>query len=145
MKTKAAEGRYLLVIVCAMLAILPRESYHDKTRFQCSDTMCKIYELMAAWDDQSPQVCRVLVQRFLLLYAELRREASSLGNYVLWRLYPKHHLWGHMDLKQSPRLEWNYPLENEIGKAAQLAGKCNVLHLHRCFLQRYVDTYKGEA
>ena len=109
MKTKAAEGRYLLVIVCALLAIMPRVSFHDRTRFQCCETMCKIYELMEAWDEQSPPVFRVLVQRFLLLYAELRREASALGNYTAWRLYPKHHLFAHMDFQQSPRLEWNYP------------------------------------
>ena len=92
MKTKAAEGRYLLIIVCALLAIMPRVSFHDRTRFQCCETMCKIYELMEAWDEQSPQVFRVLVQRFLLLYAELRREAHALGKYTAWRLYPKHHL-----------------------------------------------------
>ena len=120
MKLKASEGRYFLPILRAMLQIcFPLTTDHALLRFRCVDALYAIYQLMNHWDAAtSPNQFRHLVVRHLLLYAELSRQSVDD---LLWRIYPKHHLFAHMLGSQNPKLEWCYAMESEIGKAVKVA------------------------
>ena len=139
-KHKAAEGRYLLPIVREMLLrCFPRVTHHEQLRFNCLESLYNVYREMDNWqnDGSSSQTFRECVQQHLLLYTELNRSSTDD---LRWRLYPKHHLAAHVHSRTNPKLEWAYRMESEIGKAVLLAKGCNVQHMHRSFLDRYVKT-----
>jgi hypothetical protein len=94
LKTKAAEGRYLLKAIFFMLdTLLPHEGDpHKETRYHCIRTMHEIYIEMEHWTDTSPVAIGRLGRQHMALYEELNMTSTDE---LLWRYYPKHHLWMH--------------------------------------------------
>ena len=94
MKTKAAEGRYLLPVVRELLNLFDKTSDHAILRAQCVDALQRCYEELAAWDPaNSPTRLAQAARQHLILYTELRRTATRDW---AWSLFPKHHLFIHL-------------------------------------------------
>ena len=120
-----------------------KDSPHSRLRFLCVDYLYKVYQEMEAWEDGggSSGRARDYMTRHLLLYGELAILWNPDQNGARWRLYPKHHLCGHLRFSQNPRVEWAYGMEYEIGQASVVASGCNVQHMHKALIRRYRDTY----
>ena len=146
-KTKAAEGRKLLPVVVFILQnFVPCDGGHEKLRMQCAINLLKVYEELAAWVDKdglSLANMKKYGMRHLLLYAELARGQERIGESLLWALLPKHHLFAHVvqDMSCNPKNTWAYRLEDEIGKAADLAAGVNIEHMHTAFIMRLRALY----
>ena len=138
LKLKAAEGRHTLpIVLCLLQKLWEHDSKHAQVRLQCIDALNSCYEKLASWvgDEVSAFELGSLARRHLLLYAELQRLTAS-G--MRWSFLPKHHLWLHLceRCQCSPRMEWNYADEDEIGQAATFARTTRPLHFERAFLER---------
>ena len=148
LKLKAAENRRMLPILRAMLRhCFPLQTEHEMLRYNCVDALNSVYQEMDQWNDDGTSTRRLrdFSRRHLLLYAELHKacnppdvEACSLE----WRLYPKHHLFAHISGSDNPKADWCYRMEAEVGKAAKIASRVNVQHMHRAFIARYRATYR---
>ena len=118
----------------------------DMVRLQMLTAYNSMYESLYAWrgGDQSakPSVTR-FGQRYLLLYSELTREAISKGDFVHWRIYPKHHMLDHCIGSQlathgNAMDVWCYEDESEIGWAARVAESGHPSTLHRLVMEKHV-------
>eukprot|EP00959_Pyramimonas_sp_CCMP1952_P443407 9283094-Pyramimonas_sp.AAC.1 len=146
MKTKAAEGRHLLVVLQHMLQSFHYPvNDHDRLRAQCTDAIVNLYNELEHWDpDTSIDKIRVFSIQFVTLYCELFRESCARDSEtVFWKVTPKFHLLLHVCEihaieRGNPREMWNYGDESAIGEAADLAKSCHartisteVLRKHR--------------
>ena len=125
LKLKAAHGRHFLPVLREMLrSFFPIDTDHSKLRYQCVHNLYMCYYEMDHWVDGGPSTERIekFSRQHLILYGELSKNALSD---LLWRLYPKHHLFCHIgaDATDNPKSSWNYALEGEIGDAA-IDGYC---------------------
>ena len=135
MKLKATEGRNFLPILTTMLVeCFPHSSERLELRLRCCQSLCRCYYELRNWCSvESPARLELSARQHLLLYKELGGD-----NERYWHIYPKHHMFLHVSIATTnPALMWNYSDEDEIGRAAKLAGKCNVAWLNTGLLQRY--------
>ena len=145
LKTKAAETRKLVSVLRFMLEhFFPRSSEHDVMRFNCVELLARAYSEMELWSSESRTRIGQLGRQHVTLYAELAREQLSraAGEWVMWRLYPKHHLFAHLLESQictydSPRASWCYADEGEIGKCVAIAEAVHVKTLNKALLEKY--------
>ena len=138
MRLKAAQGRNVLPILTTMAQqFFPcAPGSREKIRLRCCQAMCRCYMELKRWTDESPRQLELAARQCLLLYV-------SLGNmeevgYLMWHVYPKHHLFAHVaTVETNPALLWNYGDEDEIGRAAKHARRCNPKWLHQSLIERY--------
>ena len=137
MRTKATEGRRFLPILIGMLQrFFPCDNERGMLVLQCCQAMCRCYLELRNWTADSPIRLERAARQHLLLYCQLG-DLEEEGS-IMWRIYPKHHLLCHVSMtKTNPALLWNYADEDEIGKAACLARRCNPKWLHVALLERY--------
>ena len=142
LKLKAAEGRRFLVVLRKVLAsCFPLGTPHAATRFSCIDNLFLCYHEMDHWVDggsSSANLAR-FGRRHLLLYCDMGRLVGEES--LLWPLYPKHHVFGHLagEADTNPKRNWNYAMESEIGNASAVAARASKKHLHRVLLQRHAN------
>jgi len=144
-KLKAAEGRNMLGVVHATCTFcFPKDSPHAVLRLQCLSRLKELHEIMVDWDAAvSPPLLATAGEQYLLLYAELSKEALAVDEFsVLWALVPKHHLLIHcvtdqVDKHGNPRESWAYWDESEIGLAAASCVRLHPSTLHRTLISRY--------
>ena len=139
MKLKAAEGRYFLPVLVHMLkTYFACESPRDQARLHCGQALCRCYYYLRNWDaEENPtEGLERAARQHLILYADLSYTATDEK---CWRLMPKHHLMVHVSAGQTinPATLWNYTDEDEIGRAATIANKCNVRALHTALVAKY--------
>jgi len=105
-------------------------------------TMFRCYDEMDHWIDGGCSKANLARcgKRHLLLYCDLRRMVGE--DSLLWRLYPKPHLFAHLvsTADSNPKLSWNYAMESEIGNAAAIAAHVSKQHLHKVLLARHAIT-----
>ena len=144
LKLKAAEGRYFIPVLRELLrSCFGLHTEHQRLRFNCLEQLHLVYKEMENWHDDgsSTQRFRKHAMRHLLLYGELNKNSVAKGDYLCWKLVPKHHLFSHQYGYQNPKSEWCYAMESDIGEAAKICkAAVNVQHLHTAFISRYVDT-----
>ena len=143
MKLKAAEGRYFLrVLEYVLRKLVPCDTAHRKLRLQCVQALLKVYQEIDSWNNDGSSSAAVSDwgRRHLLLYRELH-EARTSDRF--WRIYPKHHLFGHVSsrVRANPKLEWNYADESEIGLGAAVAKVVNQQYLETSLIRRYRATF----
>ena len=142
MRLKAAEGRRCLRVLREILRMcFSSADSHADTRLACVHNLVSCYEEFDNWQDStSPLNLKRFGRRFLLLYAELNHGAGA--DSLMWRLYPKFHLFDHLveAAESNPKLSWNYPLESAIGDATVIAAGCNKRHLQTALIARYAAT-----
>ena len=142
-KGKAAECRHLLPIMMEIMRVaMPRESAHEILRFQCCSALSKIYWEIAHWTDGAADRAIDQGRRFNVLYLELaKKQFSSVGSLLVWRLTPKFHLLNHcleeMKLSGSAAAHWCYPDERAIGKAAKIAESSHASTVNKTCMQKF--------
>jgi hypothetical protein len=71
----------------------PADTEHEHLRHRCVATLHDMYKtLEAPWTDFSGKAVAQLARMHCICYDELRNTADSD---ILWRQYPKHHLFIH--------------------------------------------------
>ena len=137
MRLKAAEGRNLLPIVTRMLQTFSlAANEREQLRLHCCQALCRCYLELKTWGEGSSRRLEVAARQHLILYTQL----GNLGGpgSLFWHLYPKHHLFVHVTQSETnPALLWNYSDEDEIGRAAKQAQRCNPKWLHTALTNRY--------
>ena len=87
-----------------------------------------------------------LARKHLILYSDLgRRYLESRMHldegWLMWRWYPKHHLFSPFEAKVatagSPADCWCYADESAIGEAIVLAETCHSSTLHRLVIEKH--------
>ena len=146
LKTKAAEGRYLLPVVVAILEKwFPARDDHEGNRLLCLTALRDMYTELKAWGPGSGPRVASLGRRHVLLYEALSRDALSKlregATQLFWRLYPKHHLFIHcvedqVMISGNIGESWNYRDESAIGDAAKVAGRLHPRTLHRTLITK---------
>ena len=153
--TKAAEGRSLLVCVDFMLnKFFPADNYgdpddraHAELRYACVHNILLMYEELERWGEGSAKKVGEFARKFLMANAELARESlddngGSYEGFLIWKLYPKHHLLQHVLEGQilvsgNPRESWCYCDESEIGAAVKVAEAGHPSTLHRTVIEKH--------
>ena len=141
-KTKAAETRHMVPVVLRLLSYLPRDTRHDKLRYDCLFFMNAVYEEMYNWGPGSGDRIAEYGRRHCVLYTELNREAHANMDFLFWQTMPKHHMYLHCVEHQiktagNPKHHWCYGDEAEIGAAALKAESGHVLGLNRFLVLSY--------
>ena len=107
LKLKAAEGRNFLPVLCKVLSTcFSMDSEHGQLRFHCLDSLRQLYGVMDNWVDDGSSTARFrqLQQQHVLLYCQLCLEAQEDdADTLLWRLYPKHHMFCHISGADNPK------------------------------------------
>ena len=147
LKTKAAEGRRLLpCIVWFLENIFEQETPHQQLRYRCAKQLQLMYDCLTAipWD---PKACASHGRKHVQLWSELGQLSieSSVWQgkgWLLWRWYPKHHLFLHTVEDQlafvgTPREVWCYYDESEIGQAVKLAESLHASALHKTIIAKH--------
>eukprot|EP00959_Pyramimonas_sp_CCMP1952_P133400 2789479-Pyramimonas_sp.AAC.1 len=108
--------------------LFPLDTPHRRMRFQCVSKFVELYRAMENWIPvESEGRVRKLGSQGVCLYAELSSAALSADRSTLmWRMYPKHHLFLHaledsVEVGGNPRSQWCYADEDNIGDAASRA------------------------
>ena len=137
MRLKAAEGRDFLPILTRMLVdYFPAQTEAEQIRLHCCQAMCRCYLEMRRWADGSPRRLETAARQCLMLYVQ-RSDMEPDGSRK-WKVYPKHHLMVHVStVDTNPMLMWNYGDEDEIGKAAKQAKRCNPKWVSSSLIERY--------
>ena len=149
LKVKAAEARGMLEVVSYMLQyIFPPTTDHTRLRLNMLLHLRDMYRVLKEWV-KDPTVNRAsnvadLGRKHCILYAELSKEsfANSPGDFVFWRLYPKHHMFIHCICDQmaesgNPAENWCYMDEDKIGEGAKRADILHPNTLHRSLIDRW--------
>jgi hypothetical protein len=144
MKLKAAEGRYFLPVLLLMLSkMFGLGTSHEILRYQCADALNNVYLELKNWIPGGTSLQRLghFGRQHLILYCELSKASTDS---MVWNMFPKHHQFIHVveEARENPKLEWNYPQEDEIGKAGGIAAKCNQSYLCTKVLARYRATFE---
>ena len=140
MKMKAAEARYILPIAGHMLRnYFPVHSAHATMRLNCTQALEKCYKELELWGPGSSEVLGREGRTFMILYGQLSEEAAATDpRGLLWRLYPKLHLFLHVcEQGVSPTLTWNYADESAIGECARMAETCRPSSLGTTIIRKY--------
>ena len=145
LKVKAAEARKMLEVTHFMLEkLFPMDTSHARMRFQCVSKFVELYRTLENWDPKSSQAqIRRLGSQGVCLYAELSAKAISADpETLLWRMYPKHHLFLHaiedsVEVGGNPRCQWCYSDEDNIGDAARRAKCCHCNTIHCELIRQY--------
>ena len=147
LKTKAAEGRHLLpCIVWLLQHIFPQETAHQQLRYQCAKHSLDMYQTLVA-EPFDPKACATSGRKHVQLWSELGIESIKAGQHlgrgwVLYRFYPKHHLFLHTIEDQvlvagNPRESWCYMDESAIGDAVHVAESLHALALHKSLISMH--------
>ena len=140
LRVKAGEARHFLPVLLAMLRdYFPAESAYEQCRFHCLAALNRCFAELANWQDGpggSARRLELAALQHLQLYQRLHELRADP---LMWRLYPKHHLFQHCSTNAwtNPVLLWNYSDEDCIGEAVRIARGCNVAHLHTAVIRRY--------
>ena len=150
LKLNASEMRHMLKVVHFMLAhLFNRDTTHEQLRFDCVNSLHKMYTELEgrSWGPEVAARVASLGRGHVILYAELAREFLDArghleSGWVLWRMFPKHHLFLHvvedeLALVGNPRECWTYGDERAIGAAVDLAERSHPNTLHRFVVARY--------
>ena len=149
LKVKAAEGRHLLPVVVFLLENLqPPKNAHGELRLNCARQLHLMYlELEKPWGPSVAEAVGAFGRQHCLLYSELAMEAIRNPSYgdgvwVLWRIYPKHHMFLHVVEDQikvagSPSECWCYADESAIGQAVLVAETCHPKTIQRLIMQKH--------
>jgi len=139
LKTKAAETRNLVPVTLLILEMFGLSSTHAQTRYECLKCLNEIYKEMEGWNDHSGARIAELARKHCILYSALGEEACrNSGDWMFWRMSPKHHMMIHLCEDQleatgNPRFHWCYRDESEIGLAVEVAesgGNPKTLNMH---------------
>ena len=143
-RMKAAETRAMLPVLRHMLTeIFPPQSEHDHLRLNALIAIDDFYVELFRWRNEGVDTrlkCIELGKRHLLMYAELGLEAlqsercRASGNWLRWRIYPKHHLFIHLLEEQmmtigNPIECWAYGDEDFIGASVIVAKRCHAKYV----------------
>ena len=142
-KGKAAECRHLIPIVLEILRIaFPRETEHQKLRFNCVQELANLYKIVMAWDDDVSSQAVDAARRFHIYYAELNKAScAARGDLMVWRFVPKFHLLHHccesIATFGSIIFHWCYADERSIGRAAKLAAAGHASTISKTVMEKY--------
>ena len=142
MQAKAAECRHLVPCVLFILSnLVPLASPHEKTRQQRVMHLAAVYAELQNWTEGSGAKIAEHGRRHCLLYAEMGRRAEQ-DPWVVWRVYPKHHLFLHIVEEQvgaegNPKDSWCYLEEDAIGRAVSIAESGHASTLQKLVIQKH--------
>ena len=156
LKIKAAESRYMLPVIRFILEnYFPVNTDYLRLRLQCVVAVDEMYKLMRVPDAEFDGL---LVAKFarqhLILYGELGKIALETcqhqqSGWILWRWYPKHHLFSHFETQVaqsgSPSESWCYRDESAIGDCVHVAESCHPNTLHRLVIDKHRIPVEGRA
>ena len=136
MKLKAAETRRLVPCLVRLLELIfPPQNAKEIARLECLRFLDLCYKEAESWGEGSPFRLARYGRCHVALYRDLW---SAAHGWVLYRFYPKHHLFIHIcERGTNPRDEWCYRDESTIADVVQVAEHQNTQCLHRTIIQKH--------
>ena len=146
LKVNAGEARRLLKVFNFILEhFAANDTDHHRLRYNCVHALYSMYELLEDLKPENNDVVSKLGRQHVILYSEIARAhvpRDPTEKWLLWRMYPKHHLFLHCIEDQltesgNPRDSWTYPDERKIAEVVKMAESSNTLCLHTAIMRRY--------
>ena len=152
LKVKAAESRHLLPVFRLILErYFKQDTDHARLRYDCIVALDDMYtEMRKPVGVFHGPTASLFARRHLILYRELVQEAiesraHQQTGWLVWRWYPKHHLFSHLEkeiyISGNPADNWCYADESAIGDAVHIAETAHASTLHRLVMQKHQITH----